>query len=69
MRLSTMKILNTARLDADVAREMLGQASIIQKPNPEKTYTKQELISLVGDVDAVILGGERFDRDVISAAQ
>lgn len=65
------KVLSTTRLHLDAAAMLKGIASLEENPLPPiplRMFTKRELLEKVRDVDAVILFGEEFDREIIFAA-
>jgi phosphoglycerate dehydrogenase-like enzyme len=62
-------VLSTTRLHPDAAVMLKGIASLEENPLPPlRMFTKEQLLDKVRDVDAVILFGEEFDREIILSA-
>lgn len=51
--------------------QMLMEAGFefVKNPRPRPYYTKEEMLEVIGDIDAVIAGIDTFDQDIFRAAR
>jgi D-3-phosphoglycerate dehydrogenase len=62
------RVLSLPSIHEDAIR-ILESVAEVRMNTRDRSLTKEELLSEVGDIDAVIVGGEMVDEDVLGAAR